>query len=163
MSVNHLKSNNKSIASNADIVYTPKSTAIEIVNRYKPSGMVLDPCAGDGVFRELIQNCLWCEIKDGRDFFDWNDHVDWIIGNPPYSIFNQWLEHSFKISDNIVYLLPIAKVFGSRRRLQMISKYGGIVEIYAPWTGRNLGFPFGWVCGTVYFKRGHGTQINFII
>tara|TARA_Y100000034_G_C6702185_1_gene309756 strand:+ start:129 stop:620 length:492 start_codon:yes stop_codon:yes gene_type:complete len=163
VSKNHLKCNNTTTANSKDVVYTPSFVAEEIVQRYKPTGKVLDPCAGDGVFRSLIPNCLWCEVKEGKDFFDWNEHVDWIIGNPPYSILNQWLQHSFSIADNIVYLLPIAKVFGSRKRLQMISDYGGMVEVYAPWTGRAIGFEFGWACGTVHFKRNHGQQMNLII
>ena len=71
----------------------------------------------------------------GPGLFDWKEPVDWIIGNPPYSILNAWLEHSFALAANVVYLLPIAKVFGSRKRLLMVSAYGGIVEVYAPWTG----------------------------
>ena len=90
-------------------------------------------------FSRHVPECLWCEIREGRDFFDWKQPVDWIIGNPPYSILNAWLEHSFALAANVVYLLPIAKVFGSRKRLLMVKRYGGIVEVYAPWTGRVCG------------------------
>ena len=110
-----------------------------------------------------IRGCLWCEISRGRDFFDWTESVDWIIGNPPYSILNEWLLHSFKLADNVVYLLPVTKVFGSLKRLHMVTDYGGIVEVYAPWTGRAVGFPFGWACGAVHFRRGHGENMRLVV
>jgi hypothetical protein len=136
-----------------DVVKTPDRAASAIIARYKPTGLVLDPCRGDGAFYNKLPGSLWCELQEGRDFFDWNRYVDWIIGNPPFSILNQWLDHSFKLADHVVYLLPIAKVFGSRLRLRKIFKYGGIVDIWAPWTGRDIGFEFGWAVGSVYFQR----------
>jgi hypothetical protein len=163
MGKTHLKCDDGREFKPQDVVYTPMHVAEDIVSRYRPTGRVLDPCAGDGVFRSLIPDCLWCEIKDGRDFFEWKEPVDWIIGNPPYSILNQWLEHSFSLSPNVVYLLPIAKVFGSRKRLRMVADYGGIVEVYAPWTGRAIGFEFGWACGTVHFRRNHGRDMQLIV
>lgn len=159
----HLHCDESKEFKNRDVVYTPNHVAATIVQRFKPVGKVLDPCAGDKAFSSHIPNCLWCEITEGRDFFEWKDPVDWLIGNPPYSILNAWLEHSFSIANDIVYLLPIAKVFGSRKRLLMIKNYGGIVEVYAPWTGRAVGFAFGWACGAVHFRKGHGEQMNLIV
>jgi hypothetical protein len=163
MNRDHLKCNNGKTSKDEDVVFTPPHVAQELVTRYAPTGKVLDPCAGDGVFRKLIPGCLWCEIKEGRDFFNWKEPVDWIIGNPPYSILNQWLEHSFSLATDVIYLLPIAKVFGSRKRLQMIANYGGIVEVYAPWTGRAVGFEFGWACGAVHFRKNHGQRMDLIV
>ena len=160
--MNHLKTNNSKKSENRDIVYTPDHISREIVNRYKLTGKILDPCAGDNAFSKYIDGCLRCELKEGTDFFKFNNQVDWIIGNPPYSILNEWLQHSFSISKNIVYLLPIAKVFGSQKRLQMIKKYGGMVEIYAPWTGRSIGFEFGWACGTVHFQKDYRGKTSII-
>jgi hypothetical protein len=159
----HLRCDNSKEPKERDIVYTPSHVAAAIVDRYKPQGRVLDPCAGDGAFRRSIPGCLWCEIEDGRDFFAWKKPVDWIIGNPPYSILNAWLEHSFTLAHDIVYLLPIAKVFGSRKRLLMVKQYGGIVEVYAPWTGRAVGFGFGWACGAIHFRKGHGKQMALVV
>jgi hypothetical protein len=156
----HLIADNGITPKSRDVVATHARVARAIVERYRPSGRVLDPCAGDGAFRDLIPGCLWCEIAVGRDFFSWGEPVDWIIGNPPYSILNRWLEHSFVLANDVVYLLPIAKVFGSRVRLRQIARYGGIVEIWAPWTGRDVGFALGWACGAVHFRRGHGKRLH---
>lgn len=146
-----------------DVVYTPDHVAAEIVARYRPEGRVLDPCVGDGAFARHVPGCLWCEKLEGRDFFDFREPVDWIVGNPPYSILNAWLDHSFNLADHVVYLLPIAKVFGSRKRLLQVKEYGGIAEVYAPWTGRSVGFAFGWACGAVYFRRGHDGPMNLVV
>jgi hypothetical protein len=151
-----LCSNLGTMARKGDVVYTDDTVAAAIVDRYRPSGTVLDPCRGKGVFWNLMPGAEWCEVEEGRDFFLWDKPVDWIVGNPPYSIFNKWLEHSFSIAKNVVYLLPVAKVFGSRMRLKMIKDYGGIVDIWAPWTGRQIGFDFGWAVGSVHFQRNYG-------
>lgn len=139
-----------------DVVFTSPDVAEAIVKRYAPSGLVLDPCRGDGAFyRHMPNGSEWCEIDDGRDFFSYRRQVDWIVGNPPYSILNRWLDHSFCLANDIVYLLPVAKVFGSLARLRAIRRYGGIVEVWAPWTGRDIGFEFGWAVGAVHFRRGY--------
>ena len=138
-----------------DVVATQDAVAAAIVARYAPTGKMLDPCRGGGAFWKHMPGAAWCEISEGRDFFDWKKPVDWIVGNPPYSVLNRWLEHSFSIATNVVYLIPIAKVFGSRMRLQMVQQYGGIVDVWAPWTGRDVGFEFGWAVGAVHFRRGY--------
>ncbi len=145
----------------ADIVYTPKHIAKDIVNHFKPQGKCLDPCKGGGVFYELLPpDADWCEIGEGIDFFAYNKHVDWVIGNPPYSIFTEWLRHSFKIADNIAYLIPIAKVYAVDNRMKEIYSFGGIVETRYYGKGTETGFPFGFPCGVVYLKRGYTGDIK---
>jgi len=38
------------------------------------------------------------EIEKGRDFFAWNEQVDWIVGNPPYKQFRKLIRKSQEIS-----------------------------------------------------------------
>lgn len=159
----HLKHNGSKKFKASDIVYTPDHIAKAIIERYKPSGKILEPCMGGGAFSDQIPDCLWCEIAKGKDFFDWKEPVDWIIGNPPYSILTAWLDHSFTIANDIVYLLPIAKIFNSLSRLRSIKNYGGIVEVYAPWTGRAVGFEFGWSCGAVHMRKGYDGKMNLVV
>jgi len=150
------------VPSHSDVVFTPSHIAKAIVDKFSPCGRILEPSSGDGSFLDFLPGADWAEISKGKDFFDITNRYDWIVGNPPYSILNEWLKHSFKIADHIVYLLPVAKVFGSKYRLDMIHEFGGIVEIYAPWTGRQIGFDFGWPCGAIYFSKGYrgGTIIT---
>lgn len=147
----------------SDVVYTPDYIAKDIVDYFQPYGKCLDPCKGLGAFLQFLPpDSDWCEIAEGRNFFDYEKQVDWIISNPPYSILDEWLEHSYKIAKNIVYLLPLSKLFNSSRRMQMICNKGGIKEILFVTAGRRLGFTFGYACGAVYFQRDYkgATRIN---
>ena len=110
----------------SDVVYTPDYVAADVVNHFKPAGRILDPCAGDGVFlRHLPAHAEWCEIERGRDFFQWLDPVDWLVGNPPYAVFSDWLRHSFTVARDIVYLIPVNKVFNSYSMMRDIAEWGG--------------------------------------
>ena len=71
-----------------DIVMTPHKLAREIIEYYKPTGRVLDPCRGEGAFYENFPEDTerdWCELAEGRDFLSYEKQVDWIITNPPWS------------------------------------------------------------------------------
>lgn len=146
-----------------DIVYTPDYMAKEIIDFFKPCGSILEPCAGDHAFLQYLPSADWCEIEKGRDFFSWQKKVDWIIGNPPYSIFNIWLRHSFTLADNIVYLIPLNKIFNDFGMLKDIYSYGGIVSVYAIGRGEKVNFPMGYAVGAVYFRRNYkgGMQVVF--
>jgi hypothetical protein len=144
----------KGALNKSDIVYTPDWCACDIISWYKPSGDILEPCKGDGAFlRYLPQTTKWCEISEGIDFFAWIDRVDWIIGNPPYSIFDEWLERSFNLAEDIVYLLPLHIIFRAFGRMKLCYKYGWIKHIRIYGTGSLLGFPTGNAVGAVHFVR----------
>ena len=97
-----------------DVVFTPDWLAEKICKMFEIDGNVLEPCKGEGAFlKYLPPNTEWCEIVDGRNFYDYTKKVDWIVTNPPYSDFNRFLEHSFALADNIVLLVPLAKMFKS--------------------------------------------------
>ena len=138
-----------------DKCYTPLPIAKKIIDLFPLYGKVLDPFKGKGAFYEQYPNHLdkdWCEIDDGRDFFDYNEKVDWIISNPPYSILDEVLAHSFEIACNVVYLVPLSKVFTSLRRIRGILAYGNIKEIHIISAGR-CGFPFGFPACAIWFQK----------
>lgn len=139
-----------------DKIYTPFPIAKKIINLFPLYGKVLDPFKGKGAFFEQIdiEGKDWCEIDEGRDFFDYTDKVDWIISNPPYSILDEVLEHSFEIADNVVYLVPLSKVFTSLRRIRGILGYGNIKEIHILSAGK-CGFPFGFPACAIWFQKGY--------
>lgn len=110
----------------SDIVYTPENIAAGIIQFLNPSGKCLDPCKGDGAFYNYLpEGSDYCEIREGKDFFEYNKKVDWIIGNPPYSIFEQFLQKSFSIADNVAFLVPTNKVFQRQLIMEMVNKWGG--------------------------------------
>lgn len=110
-------------ATTSDVVYTPDWAARHMVEHFRPAGSVLEPCKGAGVFMPYLPGAEWCEIAEGRDFFDWHTPVDWIIGNPPYSLTRKWFRHSYGLADNIVYLVPLRNVFGAYGFLEEIREY----------------------------------------
>lgn len=140
-----------------DKVYTPENIAKLIINKFNLSGKVLDPFKGQGAFYNNYPETVnkdWCEIDEGKDFFEYKEHVDWIVSNPPYSIYDEVMNHSFEIADNIVYLVPLNKIVSSLGRVKKIQEFGGVPYIYIIGASR-CGFPFGFPCCAIYVKRGY--------
>jgi hypothetical protein len=137
-----------------DIVYTPSWVVADMVAHFQPQGRVLDPCRGKGAFTDqLPADTAWCEISDGRDFFEWTEPVDWVIGNPPYSQTRPWFKHSYKIAEHLVYLVPLRNVFSGYGFIREIHEFGGIREIRTYGTGGKLGFPMGNAVGAFHIQR----------
>ena len=144
-----------------DVVFTPEHVAVAMIEHFKPCGLVLDPCKGDGVFLRNMPGAKYCELQEGTDFFNFTDRVDWIISNPPYSIYSEWLQHSFEVAENIVYLIPINKAFNSSAMLKATYDWGGIAEIVHVGPGSKLKFPVGFAVGAVHYKRGYQGAIVY--
>ena len=151
------------LSEESDIVLTPRDVAEDVVKRFEPYGRILDPCKGDGAFTEFMPTAQWCEIREGRDFFEWREPVDWIVSNPPYSIFSKFLRHSMTVARNIVYVIPVNKVWNSERTMREIWEWGGVPEIHVIGPGASLKFPIGFCIGAVHFQRGYrgATQVTF--
>lgn len=139
-----------------DVVYTPDWVASDIVEYFKPSGIILEPSCGDGVFLKYLQGDVrWCEIEKGIDFFAWETPVNWMVGNPPYKLIKQWLEHSFKFAENVLYLIPMNSPFNSMSRMKVILDYGNIRAIRAYGNGSIFGMDYGFAVGAFWFQRGY--------
>lgn len=143
-----------------DSVMTPLWLAEKLVNHYKPTGEILEPCRGKGAFMKYLPaNTQWCEIDEGIDFMDYGGHVDWIITNPPWSKIRDFLRKGFETADNVVYLFTINHMW-TKARLRMMKEAGfNIAEIILlphipefPQTGFQL--------GVLYLKRGYNGQIT---
>ena len=137
-----------------DEVMTPLWVCRDIKQFFNPNGTILEPCKGIGNFLTVFPNAEWCEIKEGRDFLNWKGHVDWIITNPPFSKYKEFLEHAITVSDNVVFLAILAKPFYSEGLLEKVFDWGGIVHIRIYGGGSKLDFPIGYVVGAIHFKRG---------
>ncbi len=138
-----------------DVVFTPEWLSKQICDMFPIAGKVLEPCKGEGAFlKYLPKDTDWCEITEGRNYYDYDKKVDWIVTNPPYSDFNRFLEHSFNLADNIVLLVPVAKMFKSMGTLSDVFDYGGFVEIHTLPSSK-AGFPFGFPSGVYYMKKGY--------
>lgn len=146
-----------------DVVYTPDWVAADMVAHFKPQGVVLDPCRGQGVFGRYIPDVLWCEITEGSDFFQWKRPVDVVIGNPPYSLTRPWFRHSYTIARRLIYLVPLRNVFSGYGFVREIHEFGGIRELRVYGTGGRLGFPMGNAVGAFDIVKGWAgpTAITF--
>jgi type I restriction-modification system DNA methylase subunit len=112
----------KKINNNAnDIIYTPKPVALKMIDMcdIKEGAFVLDPSKGGGIFYDnLPTTCVkdYCEITENKDFFEYNKSVDLIIGNPPYSLWDKWIEHTVKITNKFCYILGCLNFTDARVR-----------------------------------------------
>ena len=83
-----------------DVVYTPQAVVDIMIKDIDEGDSILDSCRGKGAFYNSFKNPnkFYCEISEGKDYFDFKDEVDLNYGNPPYSILSKWLKHSYKIT-----------------------------------------------------------------
>jgi hypothetical protein len=98
----------------------------------QPTDWVLDPSKGDGVFYNNLPSCrkAYCEITEGKDFYEWKTPVDVVIGNPPFSHWTKWLDHTLSIcKDRFVYVFGCYSLTHSR--IQAIHDAGfGITKLH---------------------------------
>jgi hypothetical protein len=117
-----------------DIIYTPKPVALKMIEMcdIKENETVLDPSKGGGIFyNNLPNNCIksYCEIAENIDFFNNNNRYDLIIGNPPYSLWNKWIEHTMKLTDKFCYIFGSFN-FTDKRIRDIINKGYGITKFH---------------------------------
>lgn len=145
----------------SDYVQTPEWCAKDMVGYFKPTGKVLDPCRGQNRVFHSILNCDWCEITEGVDFFKCEDNYDWIIGNPPYSIFNKWVKHSYTIGDNIVYLVPTFKAMNALSLMRLYYDKGHIKHIRLYDTGNDIPWARSRPICAIHFKVGYFGETSY--
>ena len=147
-----------------DDIMTPRHIAKRIIDEL-PIDMfdaLLDPFKGDGAFYDqfpITMHRYWCEIKEGRDFFEFKMPVEWIVSNPPYSKFTDVMQHSYKIAKNIVYLIPLNKIVSSWGRVLDLEKFGGIKKIWIFPAGK-ANFPFGFPACAVWIQKDYKGPIE---
>lgn len=147
-----------------DKVYTPDHIVDDVLKHYgfhiERQDVVMEPFRGEGAFYNRLkdysdQEVYWCEIDEGKDFFDFNGKVDWVVTNPPYSIFNKVLPKLLEIADNNIIVVPVSKLLSSIPKLMDIKRAGhGIKEVYYLGSGRQLKFPFGFPVAAIYIQKG---------
>lgn len=147
-----------------DLVMTPPELAAEIIQHFPLQGRVLDPARGLGSFYSQLPTTtenLWCEVREGVNFFTWNDPVDWIITNPPWSLMRRWLSHSFKLAPNIV-LLSVLTHFCTRARLRDLAAAGyGLREFYCVPQPKRQWPSSGFQLGAMHIERGYTGPLHF--
>ena len=143
-----------------DCFETPLYLCREIVSYFKPWGTILEPCKGAGNFLKYFGKGDWYEIKEGKDFMEATGHWNWIITNPPFSKYREFLNKSMQVAENIVFLQAINAIFYKARLRDMMEMNFRIVEILLLDTPKE--FPQGGLqMGCVYFKKDYKGDIKF--
>ena len=147
-----------------DVVMTPRPLARKIVEHFSPSGSILEPCKGDGAFTDALMGyggVFSCEITEGLDFFDFDSRVDWIVTNPPWSKFRQFLIHSMSLADDIVFLVTINHFFTKARMRDIYEADFRFVEVLLVDTPPSPWPQSGFQLGAVHIKRNWRGQMKF--
>lgn len=109
-----------------DKIYTPDIVALQMIKMCNITAnmSVLDPSKGGGVFYDNLPECQkdYCEIDENKDFFNYNKKVDLIIGNPPYSLWDRWIEHTITLTDKFCYIFGFLNL--TNTRIQKLKKHG---------------------------------------
>ena len=115
-----------------DVFYTPLTLVnahLKLLDEYVEEGDVIyDPFFGDGKYfnnfkYEKNNTHKWSEIVLGKDFFDFNEPIDVIISNPPYSFIDRVLEQSVKLNPHTIsYLIGHGNL--TTKRIEYMEKQG---------------------------------------
>ena len=117
-----------------DIFYTPKQLVLkhlEYVKEYvDEDDIILDGFYGSGNYFNLYPQVFtknnkfeYTEIELGKDFFLFNEPVNMIISNPPYSIIDRVLEKSVQLKPHTIsYLIGQANL--TCKRIEYMNKNG---------------------------------------
>ena len=98
----------------------------------KANDILYEAFRGDGNFYNLFpkENVkIWSEIKEGKDFFDFDGNCDWCITNPPWSKITKILNKLVKIC-NTGFALLIHSLTISPNRIKFIEENGFIITKY---------------------------------
>ena len=86
---------------------------------------------------------------------------DWIITNPPYNLFKEFLEKSCQISNNIVFLAPLNKMLGLKSTYKILEKYNFGIKSIKIWNTPKEFPQSGFSLGTVHFKYYESGCVDF--
>jgi type I restriction-modification system DNA methylase subunit len=111
-----------------DDFYTPRDLAQKCIDMvpFNENDTLLDCARGHGAFYDQYpdeNDKDWCEIKDGRDYLEYDQPTDWVISNPPYSNLDDWIPHTLDITNKgFAFLLRVQNI--TPRRLEYIEEAG---------------------------------------
>ena len=110
-----------------DVFYTPLSVVQTHIASIQanPEDRWFDPFAGQHIYYDNFptENKTYTEISENKDFFAFNEPVDVICSNPPYSMIDKVLDHSVKLNPRVIsYLLLEGKM--TPKRIEFLNNHG---------------------------------------
>ena len=122
-----------------DVFVTPDTLVnlhFDLTAPYLKNGdQILDPCAHvtRKYYNKFIEHGFeadWCEITEGRDFFEYDgEATDVVCSNPPYSLIDMFLEKIISFDPRVVSLL-IGFANLTTRRMEMMEKAGYRIAVF---------------------------------
>jgi hypothetical protein len=133
-----------------DVFYTPLKVAQTHIASIdaKAGERWYDPFAGKHVYYDNFPttNKVYGEITEGTDFFDFNEPIDIICSNPPYSNMDAVIKKTLELKPRVFsYLLLEGKI--TPKRMEMINESGyGLTGMYMckvyKWYGIAVAYTF---------------------
>ena len=117
-----------------DVFITPLELAKKAIDmiEYENTDIWYDPFKNSGNYYNQYpnDNKLYSEILEDKDFFDFNEKIDIICSNPPYSIMDKVIEKSIELKPRVInYLIGVGTL--TARRLEMFENAGyGLTQIH---------------------------------
>ena len=143
-----------------DIFITPLDLAkkqIDMID-YKQDDLWLDPFKNSGNFYNQFPTDKkeWCEILEGKDFLEYDNDVDIICSNPPYSWIDDVLKKSVELNPRVIsYLIGMGNL--TTRRIEFMENNGyGLTKIHMCKVFKWYGMSF-----IVQFEKGENHIISY--
>ena len=117
-----------------DVFITPLDLAKKQIDmiEYEPHEIWYDPFRNNGSFYNQFpnDNKVWSEILDGRDFFEFNEKVDIICSNPPFSLFLKIIEKCIELNPRVISFMFSAHNL-TPKRLEIMEEAGyGLTKMF---------------------------------
>ena len=118
-----------------DVFYTPESVVEKHISLIESSAddVWYDPFYGQGAYYHKFPNpetAKWSEIELHKDFFQFDEPVDVICSNPPYSLLDKVFEKSIQLKPRVIsYLLLHGSLTPKRMEIMQNAGYG-LTAIY---------------------------------
>ena len=110
-----------------DVFITPPELAKKHIDmiQYTDDDIWYDPFKNSGNYYNQFpnDNKVWSEILEDKDFFEFNEPVDIICSNPPYSMINDVLEKCVSLNPRVISLL-IGQGNLTTRRIEYMENQG---------------------------------------
>ena len=121
-----------------DVFYTPTDLVklhLDLVKPYVQDGDVIyDPFFGKGAYHNAFPSAFlsntfqFSEIEMGKDFFEFDEEVQVIISNPPYSMIDKVLEKSVALNPHVIsYLIGFHNL--TTKRIEYMNQQGYGLEV----------------------------------
>jgi hypothetical protein len=143
-----------------DIFITPLELAKKQISMidYDLDDLWIDPFKNSGNFYNQFPTDKkdWCEILEGRDFFNYDKKVDIICSNPPYSCIDDILKKSVELKPRIItYLIGMGNL--TSKRIEYMNKNGyGLSKIHMCKVFKWYGMSF-----IVHFEKNANNCISY--